>query len=415
MPVRRANTPVNGKEQDKDRPCLKWLCMMYADDRNAGLLLYFALGWQKHAKLHRKGKAGLWIAVSRADILAGTGMSLKQYNRGRKRLQTLEGVYLEGGGFRGKRSLFMQCTDRLERFLRRGYATKSAARKALEAFRQEAQQEAVDPTATTQVGPTGPTNGHYPGNNEGHNKGHNPIQSTLSTLSIHPAHEEESGVLEEKEGKEKEKPGMNGEGDEIDHTGQIVPEKSQTPAPPGAKPAPPSPKLPKPPGAELPSVEPSAELLELLWEAFKQHKIEEWQKENPNLEIDQDDQDFLEQSKQLTLSKLKKDLKLYPELPIPKGCPLVHPARKEPARWLGLSAKYKAAIYFTFKPYLENWKNGKAGKHATSVYGFGSKFKLGGSGTKTMKHVLPEEDQALIDAEFAGWDLDQDEDEDGVA
>jgi hypothetical protein len=56
MPVKRANTPVNGKEQDKDRPCLKWLCMMYADNRNAGLLLYFALGWQKNAKLHRKGQ-----------------------------------------------------------------------------------------------------------------------------------------------------------------------------------------------------------------------------------------------------------------------------------------------------------------------------------------------------------------------
>jgi len=400
MPVKRAKTPVNGKGQDKDRPCLKWLCMMYADDRNAGLLLYFALGWQKHAKLHRKGKAGLWIAVSRADILAGTGMSLKQYNTGRKRLQALKGVYLEGGGFRGKRSLFMQCTDRLERFLRRGYATNSAARKSLEAFRQEAQQEAVDPTATTQVGPTGPTSGHYPGNNEGHNKGHNPIQSTPSTLSTHSAHGKESCALEEKEGKEKEKPGMNGEGDEIDQIDQIAPEKSQTPAPPGAKPAPPSPKLPKPPGAEPPSVEPSSELLELLWEAIKQHKIEELKKQDPNLEIDQDDQDFWEPYKQVKLKELKKDLKLYPELPIPKGCSLVHPAKKDPGRWASLSHKVKADLYARFLQYLENWRNSEAGKHAASVYAT-SMFATGTlKGMGNVLAALDPEEEAEIEAYY---------------
>ena len=183
---------------------------------------------------------------------------------------------------------------------------------------------------------------------------------------------------------------------QIEEQEQIEPEKKQPPAPPGAK-------LP-PPGVEPPGME----QLEALWEPIKQHKIEEWKKLDPNLEIDQSDQDFWESYKQLTLNKLKKDLKLYPELPIPEGCPLVHPARKEPGRWLGLSAKYKAAIYATFKQYLENWKNGKAGKHATSVYGFG----IGGSGTKTMKYVLSEEDQALIDAEVASWDSWDEDDED---
>jgi hypothetical protein len=389
-----ANMPVAGKEEDKDRPCLKWLCMAYADDRNAGLLLYFVLGWQTHAKLHRKGKAGRWIAVSRADILARTGMSLKQYNTGRKRLQTLEGVHLVGGGFRGKRSLFMQCTDRLERFLRRGYASKSAARKAMEAFRQEAQQQAVDPTGITQArptgaiqsGPTGPISGHYPGNNEGHNKGNNPIQSTHSTLSTLSAHEE-SGVLEEKAGKEK--PGMNGEGGEIDQMDQIVPEKSQTSAPPGAKPAPSSPNLRKPPGAKAPSLEPSAELL------------------------DGDDQDLLEQSKQLTLKKLEKDLELYPELPIPKGCPLVHPAKKAPERWASFSHKVKADLYARFLEYLDNWKASKVGKHAASVYGSGKVILGLGMGTSGAAYAALTEDEendpdwAETSAQIASWDEDE--------
>jgi hypothetical protein len=115
-------------------------------------------------------------------------------------------------------------------------------------------------------------------------------------------------------------------------------------------------------------LEPSAEPLELLWEAIKQHKIQELKQKDPNLEIDQDDQDFLDQFKQLTLTELKKDLKLYPELPIPKGCTLVHPAKKDPGRWVGLSSKVKADLYGRFLKYLENWK---AGKHAASVYGYG--------------------------------------------
>jgi hypothetical protein len=382
MPAKRANTPVNGKEQNKGRPSRRLLCCMLVDDRIAGLLLDFIMGWHKHAKLRHERLPGLWVVFSRDDLCAGAGLTLKQYRRARRLLEGF--VHFVAGGFRGKRAIWMQPTALTNRFLAGKYRTKWAARRALEALQDPSNQDLKQNVKPVPLVPVGPTTG----SNQGPNQGPNLIDSTHSPLSAHKS--QNLGLLE----KGKEKPGKDEQIDQMDQIAQIEQydqideqeqidqhnqlEKKQPPAPPGAEP---------------PSVE-----LEALWEPIKQHKIEELKKQDPNLEIDEDDQDFWKPYKQLKLKELKKDLKLYPELPIPKGCPLVHPAKKNPGRWVGLSPKVKADLYARFKHYLENWLNGKAGKHAASVYGFGN----GGSGTKTMKYVLSEEDQALIDAEIAG-------------
>lgn len=66
--------PVNGKEQTKGRPLSRrYLCCMLADDKNAGHLLAFIVGWHKHATLPRQGKTGLWNAFSLARFSLAPG------------------------------------------------------------------------------------------------------------------------------------------------------------------------------------------------------------------------------------------------------------------------------------------------------------------------------------------------------
>ena len=114
---------------------------------------------------------------------------------------------------------------------------------------------------------------------------------------------------------------------------------------------------------------------------------------------------FDQNYKKLMLKRLKRDLVLFPEVPIPKGCKLVHPMCKDPARWDGVSLKVKADLYHDkFLNYLENWKKGKAGKHAASAYGIDPKHL---PVQKDMYDDDPE--MAALDAELAksmaGWDL----------
>jgi hypothetical protein len=130
---------------------------------------------------------------------------------------------------------------------------------------------------------------------------------------------------------------------------------------------------------------------------------------------------FDQSAKKLMLTKLKKDLQLYPEVPIPKGCKLVHPMFKDPIRWVSLSSKAKTDLYaHKFLPYLENWKKGKAGKHAANVYGSSilGDSKLGSSTYPKYPKNLEDDDpewaaeSAALDAEFteamAKWN-DEDE------
>ncbi|HEU4475305.1 MAG TPA: hypothetical protein VFR71_01230 [Methyloceanibacter sp.] len=46
---------------------------MLADDKNAGHLLAFIVGWHKHATLPRQGKTGLWNAFSLARFSLAPG------------------------------------------------------------------------------------------------------------------------------------------------------------------------------------------------------------------------------------------------------------------------------------------------------------------------------------------------------
>jgi hypothetical protein len=112
--------------------------------------------------------------------------------------------------------------------------------------------------------------------------------------------------------------------------------------------------------------------------------------------------------KKLQTTKAKNDAKLYPEVPIPKGCPLVHPRDKDPKRWPTLSHKVKGDLYAGFLQYLENWRNDKAGKHAASVYGFGSYGGPGNTKAK-VKFTIPKnlaEFDPLWAAESAALDAD---------
>jgi hypothetical protein len=71
---------------------------------------------------------------------------------------------------------------------------------------------------------------------------------------------------------------------------------------------------------------------------------------------------------------------------------------------VSLSSKAKTDLYANkFLQYLENWKNGKAGKHAASVYGYGG---LGAGNTmpnlKIPKCLYDDDPElAALDAEFA--------------
>jgi hypothetical protein len=133
-----------------------------------------------------------------------------------------------------------------------------------------------------------------------------------------------------------------------------------------------------------------------------------------------------EVAKKLMLNKLKKDLQLYPEVPIPKGCKLVHPMFKDPIRWVSLSSKAKTDLYaHKFLPYLENWKKGKAGKHAANVYGSSilggskpgsSKYPKYPKYPKNLEDNDPEwaAESAALDAEFTEA-MAKSNDEDEVA
>jgi hypothetical protein len=138
----------------------------------------------------------------------------------------------------------------------------------------------------------------------------------------------------------------------------------------------------------------------------------------PESSLTEEDKLFQEQSKKLFITRLKEDLVLFPEVPIPKGCSLVHPMLKDPVRWVTLSLKAKADLYHNkFLNYLENWKKGNAGKHAASVYGFGSYGSPGNTNAKVnFKHLAeldPEwaAESAALDAELAKalGELDLDE------
>jgi hypothetical protein len=288
--------------QNENRPSRKYLCMMLTNDRTAGRLLDFIVGWHKHAKLHRKGKDGRWSAFSRAALLAGSESTLKQYRRARPLLEGY--AHLEGGGHRGKRVLFAQPTIQTISFVTGRYRSIAVARKALAAFGQVAQVTAmptVSPVSATAPAlvPVGAAQGH----NEGLHQGHYPIHSFHSPHST----------------QKKEKPGSDSLSDKTE-----------------------------------------------------------------------DDAGFEAAMKQLQATKAKHDAKRYPEVPIPKGCALVHPKRKDPKRWLNLSHKVKTDLYARFLKYLENWKAGKAGKHAASAYGCSSASSYGGF-ANSMKLKIPKD------------------------
>jgi hypothetical protein len=161
--------PVNGEAQNKSRPSRKYLCITLTDDRTAGCLLDFIVGWHKHAKLHRKGRAGRWNAFSLADLLAGSSLTVKQWRRVKPLLKAY--VLIEDGGYRGKRSIWTQPTALTNRFLRGQYPTNEAAREALALLMSNVKQVPQAPVDTA------------PGDNQGQNQGQNPIHSTLPILS----------------------------------------------------------------------------------------------------------------------------------------------------------------------------------------------------------------------------------------
>ena len=298
--------PVNGKEQNKGRPLSRrYLCCMLADDKNAGHLLAFIVGWHKHATLPRQGKTGLWNAFSLAMILAGAGLTPKQWYRSKALLEGL--VHIEPGGFAGKRTIWTQpcLTAQAECFLAGEYRTKSEARKALALLKGNLKQAPQVPV------------GSVSGQNQGKNQGQNPILSTLPSLPT----KKNKTLKGLNKGKEKQLDSKN----KSQYEGKKMPDSAQESIQHTATPH------------------------------TAAHSASAHTQQHPEL---------AEEPGQTNAD-------LYPEVPIPKGCPLKHPRQHYGKRWATFSPKVKADLYAWFQQALENWLNGKAGKHAASVYGFG--------------------------------------------
>jgi hypothetical protein len=209
--------PAKAKEQHNSPPSRRLLCIMFCDNRNAGLLADFFLGWHRHAKRGRKGEGGRWCVFSLAEILTGTGLSKNQWRDAKPWLKGA--VRIVSGGNMGKRAIWVQPTALLEHFVGGGYPDKKAARQALEALRQaplEPGAAQVGLVGQTQVGPVGDFAGH----NQEHQGGQNPIHSPPSPLSPHEDTKNQAFDLE------KEKPGK------IPQTVKVVPESKVTPLPP---------------------------------------------------------------------------------------------------------------------------------------------------------------------------------------
>ena len=132
----------------------KYLCMVYADDRNAGKIINLVVSWYPHAKRRRKGIPGVWSVFSRNEICEGTGLTLKQYTRAMPVAIECGAVDFVMGGHRGKKAIFMRPTPALTRYL----------------------QEATNRQLAEQLRPRG--------HDGGHNGGHNLIQPSHSVQSV---------------------------------------------------------------------------------------------------------------------------------------------------------------------------------------------------------------------------------------
>jgi hypothetical protein len=380
--------PMGAGQHDDGPPSRRLLCILFcdreedtglADPRHAGWIAAFVLGWYPQARRRRKGKKGNWFSV--AQILAGTGLSVNQWRDAKPWL--VGAVHVEHGGHAGKRALFMRPTAQLQRFVAGDYPDKKAAKRALEALREApGSAQEVHPGAT-QVVLTGDTAGQ----NQGQQGGPNLILSSLSPLSPTSTYKQVSGLTPatqdsvSKKGKEKTgKIGPSAKGLKIEPEGKYTP-----PAPPAGG-----------------TIDLDA-LVELIY-AAKVAALDEVCGPAPQPPTEEDIL-FDQKYKKHMLKRLKQDLVLFPEVPIPKGCTtVVHPMAKDPVRWEGLSKKAKTDLYHNkFLNYLENWKNGKAGKHAASAYGIHPKhFPV----PKDMYDDDPE--MAALDADLAktmaSWD-----------
>ena len=95
-----------------------YLCIMFANDGNAGKIIAFVVSWYPHAQRRRKGTDGVWSVLSRRDICEGAGLSLKQYERAMPVAVRCGAVDFIIGGHAGKKAIFTRPTGALMAYLR---------------------------------------------------------------------------------------------------------------------------------------------------------------------------------------------------------------------------------------------------------------------------------------------------------
>ena len=100
-PVRIKTRPTPAHRSGK--PPRIYLCMLYADDCNAGKIIDFVASWYPHAQRRRKGTQGVWSVFSRQELREGAGLTPKQYRNAMPVAVGCGAVDFVIGGHQGKK------------------------------------------------------------------------------------------------------------------------------------------------------------------------------------------------------------------------------------------------------------------------------------------------------------------------